>query len=68
MQLPTLMSKGCLPGIPPLRPHLHLPKQVPHPWYASVLGAPGSYPWLPDNDGKPVSLLIPNPEAPHDPL
>ncbi len=41
--------------------------QVPHPWYASIMGAPGSYPWLEDSNGKPINLLVPNPEFPDDP-
>lgn len=36
--------------------------------YASVIGAPGAYTWLEDNAGRPLNLLIPNPQAPNDPL
>lgn len=42
--------------------------EVPHPWYASIIGAPGAYTWLEDNAGRPLNLLIPNPKAPNDPL
>jgi len=42
--------------------------QVPHPWYASIIGAPGTYPWLEDSKGDPLSLLVPDPAAPDDPL
>eukprot|EP00798_Chlamydomonas_sp_ICE-L_P003446 gene3445-13504_t len=41
--------------------------EVPHPWYASIMGAPGVYPWLEDSLGRPINLLIPNPDAPDDP-
>ncbi|KAL6751221.1 FtsH-like AAA+ protein [Haematococcus lacustris] len=42
--------------------------EVPHPWYASVVGAPGTYPFVEDREGRPVSLLVPHPDAPEDPL
>lgn len=50
------------------RPPLLSALQVPHPWYASVVGAPGRYPHAEDKDGVLVSLLVPNPAAPDDPL
>jgi len=42
--------------------------EVPHPWTASVLGAPGTYPFVTDRDGQPINLVVPNPAAPDDPL
>lgn len=42
--------------------------QVPHPWYASVAGSAETYSFAETRDGKPISLLIPNPAAPDDPL
>lgn len=42
--------------------------QVPHPWYASVLGAPGVHVFAGDGEDQPVNMLVPNPEAPDDPL
>jgi len=42
--------------------------EVPHPWYASIFSAPGAYPWLEDGNGNPLSLLVPDPAAPDDPL
>lgn len=42
--------------------------QVPHPWSASMAGAPGGYPWVEEGDsGRPMGLLVPNPAAPDDP-
>ena len=42
--------------------------EVPHPWTASILGGPGTKPWFVNNQGEPISLLVPNPQAPHDPM
>lgn len=42
--------------------------EVPHPWYASIVGAPGAYPFAEDRDGKPISLLVPDPSQPDNPL
>ena len=55
---PSFFHSPSLPSFP----------QVPHPWYASVLAVPGAYPWMQDNDGRSLNLLIPNPEAPNDPM
>lgn len=42
--------------------------EVPHPWYASIIGAPGTYPFYTDPQTKSnMSILIPNPEALDDP-
>jgi cell division protease FtsH len=41
--------------------------EVPHPWSASISGAPGSYPFYEDDQGRPLSLMVQNPEAPDDP-
>ena len=29
---------------------------MPHPWYASIVGAPGVYPFAEDRDGNPIFL------------
>lgn len=41
--------------------------EVPHPWSASLAGAPGAYPYFEGGDGRPVGVLIKNPDAPNDP-
>jgi cell division protease FtsH len=41
--------------------------EVPHPWHASLLGAPGTYPFVPGASGGPASGLVVNPDAPGDP-
>lgn len=41
--------------------------EVPHPWYASVLGHPSTHAFYEDNDHNRISLLRPNPAAPEDP-
>ncbi len=40
--------------------------EVPHPWSASVLGHPSTYPFYEDNDHVRISRLQPNPAAPED--
>lgn len=41
--------------------------EVPHPWTASMTGAPGTYPFIDGPDGRPVRIMTPNPLAPDDP-
>lgn len=41
--------------------------EVPPPWSSNISGAPGSYPFYDDGTGRPLALLVPNPEAPDDP-
>ncbi|GLC47538.1 hypothetical protein PLESTB_001403000 [Pleodorina starrii] len=40
--------------------------EVPHPWSASVLGHPATYPFYEDNDHVRISRLRANPAAPED--
>jgi len=42
--------------------------EVPHPWTASIMPNPDGHVWYEDKEGKPLNLLIPNPQAPDDPL
>lgn len=42
--------------------------EVPHPWYASLNGAPGIYPFRQGPDGAPLQMLVPNPDALNDPM